>query len=158
MKVKQAVRDVPQPQGALLGVHRAPSGIDPNLAGRKILVADDEEGIRQTISDVLISCGCDVETARDGDEALCMLGTRPYDLVFSDIRMPGKNGYEVFAACREQNPACPIILMTGFGYDPNHSIIRARQEGLSAVLFKPFKVEQLLNEVRGALASTPVKR
>jgi AmiR/NasT family two-component response regulator len=43
--------------------------------------------------------------------------------------------------------------MTGFGYDPNHSIVRARREGLSAVLFKPFKVDQLLGEVRVALKS-----
>jgi AmiR/NasT family two-component response regulator len=41
--------------------------------------------------------------------------------------------------------------MTGFGYDPNHSIIRARREGLSAVLFKPFKVDQLISELRSAL-------
>jgi DNA-binding NtrC family response regulator len=47
--------------------------------------------------------------------------------------------------------------MTGFGYDPNHSIVRASQEGLSAVLFKPFKVEQLLNEVHRALQATAVK-
>ena len=44
-----------------------------------------------------------------------------------------------------------MILMTGFGYDPNHSIVRARKEGLSAVLFKPFKVDQLMHEIRSAL-------
>ena len=43
--------------------------------------------------------------------------------------------------------------MTGFGYDPNHCIVRASQEGLAAVLFKPFKVDQLLTEVRRALAA-----
>jgi len=41
--------------------------------------------------------------------------------------------------------------MTGFGYDPNHSIVRASQEGLAAMLFKPFKVEQLMKEVRAAV-------
>jgi DNA-binding response OmpR family regulator len=46
--------------------------------------------------------------------------------------------------------------MTGFGYDPNHSIVRARREGLAAVLFKPFKVDQLLSEIRTALRSAPV--
>ena len=45
--------------------------------------------------------------------------------------------------------------MTAFGYDPNHSIVRASQEGLQAVLFKPFKVEQFLAEVRKALQSQP---
>jgi hypothetical protein len=48
-----------------------------------------------------------------------------------------------------------VILTTGFGYDPNHSIIRARREGLAAVLFKPFKVDQLLGELRTALKSPP---
>ncbi len=67
--------------------------------------------------------------------------------------MPGKNGYDVFAATKNRNSDCPVILMTGFGYDPNHSIIRARQEGLSAVLFKPFKVDQLINEVRTAIGA-----
>ena len=67
--------------------------------------------------------------------------------------MPVKNGYEVFAAAKNENPNTPVILTTGFGYDPNHSIIRARREGLSAVLFKPFKVDQLLGEIRSALKS-----
>jgi DNA-binding NtrC family response regulator len=72
-------------------------------------------------------------------------------LVLSDIKMPLKDGYEVFAAAKEANPDTPVILTTGFGYDPNHAIVRARREGLAAVLFKPFKVDQLLNEIRAAL-------
>jgi DNA-binding NtrC family response regulator len=75
-----------------------------------------------------------------------------YDLVLSDIRMPGKSGYEVFAAVKDVDADCPVILMTGFGYDPSHSIIRARREGLAAVLFKPFKVDQLLSEIRRAIS------
>ncbi len=71
--------------------------------------------------------------------------------------MPDKTGYDVFAAARKKENPPPVILMTGFGYDPNHSIVRASQEGLQAVLFKPFKVEQLLTEVRKAL-STPVTK
>ena len=50
----------------------------------------------------------------------------------------------------------PVILMTGFGYDPNHCIVRASQEGLQAVLFKPFKVDQFLDEVRKALQQSHV--
>jgi DNA-binding NtrC family response regulator len=78
-------------------------------------------------------------------------------LVVSDIKMPDKTGYDVFAAAHKHNSALPVILMTGFGYDPNHSIVRASQEGLAAVLFKPFKVEQLLGEVRKALQAVAVK-
>jgi len=84
-----------------------------------------------------------------------MISLNQYDMVLADIRMPFKNGYEVFAAVRSQLPACQVILITGFGYDPNHSIVRANREGLAAVLFKPFKVDQLLTEVRQALRRSP---
>jgi DNA-binding NtrC family response regulator len=67
--------------------------------------------------------------------------------------MPYRNGYEVFAAARAVNKACPVILITGFGYDPDHSIVRASREGLAAVLFKPFKVEQLLENMHKALGA-----
>ena len=74
------------------------------------------------------------------------------DLILSDIKMPGKNGYEIFAAAKDKSADLQVMLMTGFGYDPNHSIVRARKEGLAAVLFKPFKVDQLLGEIHKALA------
>jgi len=80
---------------------------------------------------------------------------QPFDLVISDIRMPNRTGYEVFAAAKDANAALPVILMTGFGYDPNRSIVRARREGLAAVLSKPFKVDQLLSEIRTALRNVP---
>jgi len=90
--------------------------------------------------------------AHDGSEAIAMIRAQHFDLVLSDIKMPKRNGYEVFAAAREVSHTCPVILITGFGYDPNHAIVRASKEGLAGVLFKPFKVEQLLEEVRHALA------
>ena len=55
----------------------------------------------------------------------------------------------------QRHPSTPVILMTGFGYDPNHSIVRASQEGLQAVLFKPFKVDQLIAEVPQSAAVAP---
>ncbi len=124
---------------------------DPVLAGRRVLVADDEEIIRQTIQDVLQRYGAVVDIAADGVEAERLIGERQYDLVLSDIKMPHRTGYEVFAAAKAKSDAIPVILITGFGYDPNHSIVRANREGLSAVLFKPFKVDQLLDEVRSAI-------
>ncbi len=118
-----------------------------------MLLVDDEEIIRQTVCDVLSKYGCEVEVARDGVRAVAMIHARSYDLVISDIRMPGKSGYEIFAAVKEARPGCRMIFMTGFGYDPNHSIIRASKEGLSAVLYKPFKVDQLLADVRAAISA-----
>lgn len=125
---------------------------DPRLVDRRVLVADDEDIIRETIADILAKAGALPFTARDGDDAVAMLHMQKFDLVLSDIKMPNKNGYEVFAAAKQANPQCPVILITGFGYDPEHNIVRASHEGLSAVLFKPFKVEQLLETIHKALA------
>jgi CheY-like chemotaxis protein len=139
--------------------HHGVTGLAPErpdrdglLAGKTILVADDEDIIRETVSEVLTQHGARVLTARDGSDAAALIRAEPHvDLVLSDIKMPGKNGYEIFAAVRLAHPTCPVILITGFGYDPNHSIVRAGKEGLAGVLFKPFKVEQMLDEVRTAL-------
>ena len=131
---------------------------DPVLSGAKILVADDEQNIRNTISDVLRKYQVDVTLAPTGAEAILMLEAGEFNLVISDIRMPDKTGYDVFAAVRKKSQTLPVILMTGFGYDPDHCIVRASQEGLQAVLFKPFKVDQLLSEIRKALQSQPVKK
>jgi CheY-like chemotaxis protein len=127
---------------------------DPLLAGAEVLVADDEPNIRTTISDVLKKYKCHVTMAACGTDAIALIEQRRFDLVVSDIKMPDKTGYEVFAAARRVSGTMPVILMTGFGYDPNHSIVRASQEGLAAVLFKPFKVDNLLTEVRKALQVT----
>ena len=89
--------------------------------------------------------------SKDGYEATSLLERQSFDLIISDIKMPYRNGYEIFAAARRISDTLPVLLMTGFGYDPHHSIVRASQEGLSGVLFKPFKVEQLLEEVYKAL-------
>jgi two-component system, sensor histidine kinase SagS len=133
-------------------IPREPAQPDPILCGKRVLVADDEESIRQTVQDVLAPFGMIVELACDGAVAKEMIQRSSYDLVISDIKMPGASGYEVFAQAKACSPQTKVILITGFGYDPNHSIVRANQEGLSAVIFKPFKVKQLLEECRSALA------
>ncbi len=131
---------------------------DPVIAGSRILIADDASDIRTTISDVLRKFHAVVTMAATGEEAIAKLEAgNEYDLVISDIKMPDKTGYDVFATARKCSQTVPVILMTGFGYDPNHSIVRASQEGLQAVLFKPFKVDQLLGEVRKALQATSVR-
>jgi len=105
---------------------------------------------------VLGRFGCVCTTATNGYEACSLLDQDPFDLVVSDIKMPYRNGYEIFAAAQRAKEGLPVVLMTGFGYDPQHSIVRASQEGLSTVLFKPFKVEQFLEEVRRALTTAAV--
>ena len=152
--IRTAVREATQGPGTLLGSDRVQADEkDPLLADKRVLIADDESNIRNTIADVLGKFGCQTHTCKDGHEAVNVVGSEPLDLIISDIRMPHRNGYEIFAAARRVNSSVPVILMTGFGYDPHHSIVRASQEGLQAVLFKPFKVDQLLDEVRDALGA-----
>jgi CheY-like chemotaxis protein len=139
--------------GAVQGVTPEQAEHDPILADKRILVADDEDLIRETIAEVLTKYGARVVMAADGSEAIAAVARHKFDLVLSDIKMPDRNGYEVFSVAKKKDPHCPVILITGFGYDPNHSIVRASQEGLAAVLFKPFKVEQLLEDVRHALTT-----
>lgn len=153
--IRETVGELIELKRGVLGARTARKQLnDAQLTGKRILIADDEDAIRETIRDMLRGYGCDVVAVSDGDEAIKLLAEKPFDLVMSDIKMPGKSGYEVFAAAKEVNPETPVILSTGFGYDPNHSIVRARREGLAAVLFKPFKVDQLLGELRMALKSS----
>lgn len=159
--IRRRVRNVASGPQTLLGVEGALAERkpDPVLEGKRILVADDEANVRRIVHDVLQNRGATVETFESGVGAIKALeevasGARlPFDAVLSDIRMPDRNGYEVFAAARQCQPGLPVILMTGFGYDPHHSIVRASQEGLQNVLFKPFQVERLLEELRKAVSS-----
>ncbi len=152
VRIRETVKELTAAKPCVIGARTTASRrTDPDLDGRRILLADDEEILRDTVRDVLTGYGCHVVTAADGAMAIDLLSRQKFDLVLSDIKMPVKSGYEVFAAAKHANAATPVILTTGFGYDPNHSIIRARREGLAAVLFKPFKVDQLLAEIRTAL-------
>ena len=106
------------------------------------------------VSAILSQRGCHVTVCADGAQTIDVLrgtGETGFELVISDIKMPDRSGYEVFRAAKEASPNTPVILMTGFGYDPHHSIVRASQEGLQSFLFKPFKAQQLVDEVRKAL-------
>ena len=120
------------------------------LSGKRILVADDEPSILQSLGDSLRSSGCEVSFARDGFEAVEMATSTVYDLVISDIKMPKMSGYEVYSSVKAKFPETSVILMTAYGYDPTHSIVKARQEGLDAVLYKPFRAETLKKALRQA--------
>lgn len=132
-----------------------PSLSDPLISGANVLVVDDEPNIRETIADVLRKYRANVTVCFSGQQAIDRINDEMYDLVLSDISMPDKSGYDVFLAASKTQRKPNVILMTGFGYDPSHCIVRASQEGLQAVLYKPFRVERLLDEVRKSLRSRP---
>ena len=108
-------------------------------------MADNDERVRRSAHGLLGRWGCVVETARDGQEALTMARLGSYDAILADIRLPDVSGYEVYRQLREAQPQARVILMTAYGYDPSHTLVKARQDGLRHVLFKPFRVDQLLN-------------
>ena len=161
--IRERVRDVAGGAQHLLGVGRAMAdrSKDPVLLDKRILVADDEFKIRKVISELVSRRGACVDVFEHGSAAIERLEGagrgegEGFDAVLSDIQMPDRNGYEVFSASRKQQPGVPVILMTGFGYDPHHSIVRASQEGLHGVLFKPFEIQLLLQQVRQALGGAP---
>ena len=127
----------------------------PVLAGRRILVADADDQVRAAAHALLERYGCVVETARDGAEAASLVrtgGGDAYDVIIADIRLPDMSGYQLLLKLQEILAAVPLVLMTGFGYDPGHSIVKARQAGVDLVLFKPFRVDQLLDTVEKAVS------
>jgi two-component system, sensor histidine kinase SagS len=118
----------------------------PKLNGLRVLVADNDERVRRSAHSILGSkFNCIVETARDGKEALTMARLGSYDVILTDIRLPDMTGHDVFCQLRAAQPRARVILMTAFGYDPGHSIVKCRQEGLKHVLYKPFRVDQLVD-------------
>jgi CheY-like chemotaxis protein len=131
--------------------------VDPVIGGKRVLIAEDEDVIRDTICEVLSRLGAAVDSARDGESAIQILSERQFDVVLSDIKMPLRSGYEVFAVAKKTSPDAGVILITGFGYDPDHTIVRANKEGLAGVLFKPFKVDKLIETVRSACGAAPAE-
>jgi CheY-like chemotaxis protein/PAS domain-containing protein len=123
----------------------------PALVGRRVLVIDADEGVRSAAHALLERYRCIVETAHDGSEAQFMVRSlssdQHYDAIISDIRLPDMSGFDLMQRLKSMMEDVPMALMTGFGYDPGHSIVKARQAGLKAVLFKPFRLDQLLETV-----------
>jgi len=159
--IKQMIQKVGEkltPSQAVL----ASSVIDerPHLRGRRVLVVDADEDVRQHAHALLERYGCIVETAHDAGESLSMVRTCPgdhnYDAIISDINLPDMSGSQLYRKLQETLASTPMILMTAFGYDPGHSIVKARQSGLhpKAILYKPFRLDQLLEAVETVIEVT----
>jgi two-component system, sensor histidine kinase SagS len=123
------------------------------LRGVRVLVADNDDRVRRSAHSLLGRWGCIVETARDGREALTMARLGSYDVILADIRLPDMTGHQVYRGLREAQPEARVILMTGYGYDPHHSLVHARQDGLRFILYKPFRVDQLLDALTTPLTA-----
>lgn len=114
----------------------------------RVLVVDDDAAVRLTLAANLELEGFEVVEAKDGPTALELVLTERLDLVFSDIRMPGMTGVELFLRIRSLRPELPVVLMTAFAVeDP---VRTAMSEGVFAVLSKPFEFGHALRTIKAA--------
>lgn len=118
-------------------------------APARILVVDDEESIRDLCARVLTRAGYAVVTAPSGEEAVVRLERESFDLLISDIRMPGISGLEVLERAKATSPQIRVVLITGFGTP--QMLTRAQQSGADRILTKPFNPMELLAAVRESL-------
>jgi PAS domain S-box-containing protein len=127
---------------------RASTEPDPRLRGLRILVVDDDLGICRSMKEILEAEGCEVETARDGEEALRRIQATRFEVVLTDVVMPNMDGYQLYTAIHERYPDLPVLMMTAFHYDKDHIIKRSRLQGLEGVIFKkPVDPERLLQVI-----------
>jgi two-component system, sensor histidine kinase SagS len=155
--IKQCIQKVGEVLAPMSTTSRPGETVQGRLKGLRILVADNDERVRRSAHAILGRLGCIVETARDGQEALTMARLSTYDIVLADIRLPDVSGYEMYQRMRQAQPRARVVLMTAYGYDPSHAIVKARQEGLSAVLYKPFRIDQLLSMLEAPDGAAPAR-
>jgi CheY-like chemotaxis protein len=116
---------------------------------RKVLVVDDDPVVGKSIDRVLAGKGYAVITAGNGEEALAKLRDEKYDVVFTDIRMPGMSGLEVAERVKASQPWLPVVIVTGFGTADYEA--RAAAAGVSSFLHKPLSPEMIEGCARQAL-------
>ena len=119
-------------------------------AVKKVLVVDDDPVVGRSFDRVLAGKGYAVISAGNGEEALDKLAREDYDVVFTDIKMPGMSGIEVAARIKATRPWLPVVIVTGYGSDENES--RAKKAGVNAFLRKPLSPDMIEQSAQAALA------
>ncbi len=122
----------------------------------KLLLVDDEVDLLESLTRTLSRRGFAVAQARDGREALRLLGEGAYDAIVLDVKMPGIDGVEVFQRIKLRCPGLPVIMLTGHGSITQ--AFEASRDGVFEYLTKPCDVERLAEVVRSAVASRPTAR
>jgi excisionase family DNA binding protein len=119
----------------------------------RVLVVDDEETIRELLCRTLAIAEYEVEMVPDGQTAVDRLRIYPYDLLITDLRMPGVDGLTVIREARRFKSDIPVIIVTG--YSTEASAIEAINLGVQGYLTKPFRVPRVLAVAAKALGDTP---
>jgi DNA-binding response OmpR family regulator len=120
-----------------------------------ILIVEDDEPLRSSLSRSLRAEGFDVQTAADGAEALRRVEEQPPDLVITDIIMAGRDGVELITALHNIRPQTPVLAMTGRRFFGKLDILDlARKIGAASALLKPFSVDEMLTEISAILRAS----
>jgi two-component system, NtrC family, response regulator HydG len=106
-----------------------------------VLIVDDDEGILDTMMDILSEMNFNVAVAKDGFKAIEMAKEGTFDAILLDIRMPGIDGIETLKRIKQFKPFAKIILMTA--YTTENNALEAQKEGASALLYKPIDFDKL---------------
>ncbi|MCD6619016.1 MULTISPECIES: sigma-54-dependent transcriptional regulator [Aeromonas] len=122
----------------------------------RILVVEDDNGLREALVDTLLLGGYECREADSGERALLALSRQPFDMVISDIQMGGMDGLTLLATIRQQYPQIPVLLMTA--YANIDGAVRAMREGAIDYLAKPFSPEVLLNQVSRYVPAQKVEK
>jgi two-component system response regulator HydG len=112
-----------------------------------ILVVDDKFSDRETLKTILEDKGYRVATAKDGTEAIEMVKSKHYNIIFLDVVLPGIDGVETFERVKGIDPEVTVIMMTG--YTEEDLVRKAVSEGAYTCIYKPFHMEKLIELVEG---------
>ncbi len=115
----------------------------------RILVVDDEQSMRHFLKILLVKDGYEVSIAENGDDALEIIDQDPFDLVISDIRMPGTDGLHLLDALKQKLPDLPVIMITAFA-SPDDAV-QAMKNGAYDYISKPFNVDEIKSVIQSAL-------
>ncbi len=129
----------------------APPVIPPHLAPHQLLLVDDDPVLLETLSDLLQHEGFKVTTAESGEGAERLLSAAhpPFDLVLTDLVMPGKSGLDVLRKALELNPSCTVLILSGFG--TVREATEAMDLGAYGMVTKPLHLDQFRNILRRLL-------
>jgi CheY-like chemotaxis protein/glycine cleavage system H lipoate-binding protein len=122
---------------------------DTDTPKRRILVIDDEEVVHASLRRILSRLGATVDSVLTAAEGLDRLGSERYDLVISDLMMPGMNGIELLDALQERGTRPPILMITG--YPTIRTAVQALRLGAMDYIAKPYTRKELLAPVKRAL-------
>jgi CheY-like chemotaxis protein len=125
----------------------APAAVAP-AAPLRCLVVDDEAAVGTLLGDVLESSGHRSTVCAGGAEAIARFQAEPFDVVFTDLAMPGVSGWQVARAIKAHAPEVPVFMVTGFGVELSPE--ECQSHGVEAVLVKPLSIQQIVEAAAGA--------